>query len=196
MAEQEATQTETVEAQNQQTEVEDQQVAPTQSEAKYTDDDVNKIVQEKLVKAKQKEREAVEEAKKLAKMNADQKQQYELEQAQKAQHDAEARLARYEMRSEARKMLAETGITFTDEDLALVVATDAETTKANVSQLAGIIDRIREGVKTELLKGKTPTATGSSITQVTESDFVRMTLAEKAKLAKDNPDLFKKITGA
>lgn len=196
MAEQEATQTETVETQNQQTKVEDQQVATTQSEAKYTDDDVNKIVQEKLAKAKQKEQEAVEEAKKLAKMNADQKQQYELEQAQKAQHDAEVQLARYEMRSEARKMLAETGITFTDEDLALVVATDAETTKANVSQLTGIIDRIREGVKAELLKGKTPTVTGSSITQATENDFAHMTLAEKVKLSKDNPDLFKEITGA
>ena len=54
-----------------------------ETEKTFTQDEVNKIVQDRLAKEKAKNEKAQEEAKKLAKMNAEQKNQYMVEQLQK-----------------------------------------------------------------------------------------------------------------
>ncbi|WP_131832398.1 capsid assembly scaffolding protein Gp46 family protein, partial [Mycobacteroides abscessus] len=67
---------------------------------------------------KQKEQEkqdAIEEAKKLAKMNKDQQEQYELEKVRKENDELRNKQARYEMRDIARKMLNERDIKANDE---------------------------------------------------------------------------------
>lgn len=46
------------------------------------------------------------------------------------------------MQTVARKMLAESGVTATDDELALVVSNDAETIKTNVEKLTAFADRI------------------------------------------------------
>ena len=94
-------------------------------EKTYTKDEVSEIVQTRLNRALKEQEEKIQAAKdeatKLAKMNAEQKRSYELEQATKRANEAEAKLAAIEMQNTARKMLAESGLTLSDEQLALVV---------------------------------------------------------------------------
>lgn len=168
---------------------------PDKPKAKYTDEDVDNIVKAKLAKEREKTAAKVEEAAKLAKMNADQKKDYEAQQVLKRAEEAESKLARLEMQAEARTMVSDLGVNLTDEDLALVVTTDADSTKTNVSQLTDLIGRIQDQVKTEMLKGTTPKASGKSVTVKTADDFRKMSTSERVAFAQENPEEFKKITG-
>lgn len=168
---------------------------PDKPKAKYTDEDVDNIVKAKLAKEREKTAAKVEEAAKLAKMNADQKKDYEAQQVLKRAEEAESKLAQLEMQAEARTMVSDLGVNLTDEDLALVVTADADSTKANVSQLTDLIGRIQDSVKTEMLKGTTPKASGQSTIVATADDFSKMSTSERVTFARENPEEFKKITG-
>lgn len=168
---------------------------PDKPKAKYTDEDVDNIVKAKLAKEREKTAVKVEEAAKLAKMNADQKKDYEAQQVLKRAEEAESKLARLEMQAEARTMVSDLGVNLTDEDLALVVTTDADSTKTNVSRLTDLIGRIQDQVKTEMLKGTTPKASGQSTTVATADDFSKMSTSERVTFARENPDKFKEYTG-
>lgn len=168
---------------------------PDKPKAKYTDEDVDNIVKAKLAKEREKTAAKVEEAAKLAKMNADQKKDYEAQQVLKRAEEAESKLAQLEMQAEARTMVSDLGVNLTDEDLALVVTTDADSTKTNVSRLTDLIGRIQDQVKTEMLKGTTPKASGQSTTVATADDFSKMSTSERVTFARENPDKFKEYTG-
>lgn len=167
----------------------------TPPEKTFTQEQVNQMVKDRLERERKKTEAKVEEAAKLAKMSADQKKEYEAQQALQRAEEAEAKLARLEMQSEVRKMVSDIGVSLTDEDLALVVTTDADSTKANVGQLTDLISRIQDQVKTAMLKGTTPKASGQSTTVATADDFSKMNTAERVKFAQENPEKFKEITG-
>lgn len=192
----EETNTETVETEEQ-TEVQGEQTEQTESTEKaFTQEQVNAMIKERLAREQKRSEAEKAEVKKLAKMNADQKQQYELEKAQNEAKEAQAQLAKYEMQGQARKMFSDSGIDPTDEDLSLIVTTDAEETQQNANQLIELIARVREDERTKLLKGETPKAGGAKLpTQVSQDEFNRMNMTEKVKLHADNPELFKKLTG-
>ena len=192
----EETNTETVETEEQ-TEVQGEQTEQTESTEKvFTQEQVNAIIKERLAREQKRSEAEKAEVKKLAKMNADQKQQYELEKAQNEAKEAQAQLAKYEMQGQARKMFSDSGIDPTDEDLSLIVTTDAEETQQNANQLIELIARVREDERTKLLKGETPKAGGAKLpTQVSQDEFNRMNMTEKVKLHAENPELFKKLTG-
>lgn len=167
-------------------------------EKTYTKDEVSEIVQTRLNRALKEQEEKIQAAKdeatKLAKMNAEQKRSYELEQATKRANEAEAKLAAIEMQNTARKMLAESGLTLSDEQLALVVTNDAETTKAKVDSLLAFARNVREQTLDEMMTGKTPKDNGGkSIT--TNKSFEEMSMQEIAQLKKDNPEQFKSLMG-
>ncbi|MDK8252496.1 DUF4355 domain-containing protein, partial [Enterococcus faecalis] len=80
------------------------------------------------------EQEAKEnEAKKLAKMNAEQKAEYEAKKQAAYIAELEAKINRSGLEKEASKMLSESGIAASDEILALVVKDDAERTQEAVN---------------------------------------------------------------
>lgn len=133
---------------------------------KYTDDEVDKIVQERLAREKAAHEKAIEEARKeaekLAKMNADQKKQYEIEKQQEenkrllAENEKlKAEAARVELSKTAADILQKADYDATPDVLALVVGDDAETTKAN-------IDAFIKAVETQLKKAEQARATGST----------------------------------
>ncbi|MEN2360138.1 DUF4355 domain-containing protein [Levilactobacillus brevis] len=136
---------------------------PKGDEPKYTDEQVNEIINKKFAKWQTEQAEKVEEAKKLADMNASQKKDYEFEKANKAAAEAKAQVARYEMTATARKMASDADMTLTDEDLDHLVTEDADSTKANMDWLNGLKTRISAGVKAEFLKGNPPKAGGEPL---------------------------------
>ncbi|KRN29228.1 hypothetical protein IV38_GL000108 [Lactobacillus selangorensis] len=161
----------------------------------FTQEELDRIVADSVAREQKKAQEALNESKKLQKMNADQKRDYENEKLKSEVEEAKATLAKYQMTDTARKMLSEKGINATDEDLQLVTTSEAESTQKNVEQMIAFADRIRSDVKKEFMRGTTPRETGSKMTGVTQSDFDSMSYDERTKIQQTNPDLFKKLTG-
>lgn len=164
-------------------------------EKTFTKDEVEQMISDRIKREREKAEADKAEAKRLAKMNADQKKDYEIDKQTKRAEEAEQKLARYEMQGQARKMFEESGVNVNDNDLSLVVTSEAETTQDNVNKLIAFAKRIREDVKNEMLTGKTPKTNGNIAKNITQSQFDLMSSKQKAELYQENPDLFKKLTG-
>lgn len=164
-------------------------------EKTFTKDEVEQMISDRIKREREKAEADKAEAKRLAKMNADQKKDYEIDKQTKRAEEAEQKLARYEMQGQARKMFEESGVNVNDDDLSLVVTSEAETTQDNVNKLIAFAKRIREDVKNEMLTGKTPKTNGNVAKNITQSQFDLMSSKQKAELYQGNPDLFKKLTG-
>lgn len=174
-----------------------QEEQSSQSEKTFTQSEVNAIVQKRLDRAlKDKDSEiesAKSEATKLAKMNKDQKKDYELQQAQQQAEDARAQLARYQLRDAARKQLVDGGYTPTDADIDLIVTDKAESTQANAQALLDMVERIKSSVRNDLLKGTTPKAGGPQVKTPSESQFDKMSYSDRLQLKNDNPELYEQL---
>jgi hypothetical protein len=130
--------------------------AEPKAQAKYTDDDVNRIVKQKHAEWNKNQQKAVDEAKKLAEMNAQQKAEYERDQLKKELDDLKRKDALAEMTKTARKMLTEKNINVSDELLAMMVTPDAGETKKAIDGFAKLFnDHVESAVK-ERLKGEPP----------------------------------------
>lgn len=162
----------------------------------FTQDEVNKIVSQRLERQKEQLKAKEDEAKKLSRMNAEQKANYELEKANKRAEEAAAKLARYEMRDSAKQMLADGGFNNADNSLLDLVVTDtAESTQANVNVLLTAIEAIREDERNKLLAGKTPKVGGKEIKPVSAQELIKMSTAERVKFQRENPAEYARILG-
>lgn len=162
----------------------------------FTQDEVNKIISQRLERQKEQLKAKEDEAKKLSRMNAEQKANYELEKANKRAEEAAAKLARYEMRDSAKQMLADGGFNNADNGLLDLVVTDtAESTQANVNVLLTAIEAIREDERNKLLAGKTPRVSGKKVKPLTPNDLIKLKPADRIKFQRENPDEYVKILG-
>lgn len=170
------------------TETPDEKETP---ELKYSDEDVDKIVQKKLAKAKKDKEAAVEEATKLAKMNEDQKAEYDREQLEKELAELRRKDAFYNLSKEASKMLAEHDITANDELLQVVVKDDAEGTKQAVESFVNLFNaKVKEGVK-QALAGNSPKYPNTGKTLTKQQILNEKDATKRVKLIQQNPQLFK-----
>lgn len=114
----------------------------------FSRDDVAKMIAAETKKARaswEQEAEAKkEEAKKLAKMNAEEKLQHELEQKEAEIAELKRGQTLNEMKSEASKMLSTASLPHDDELLSLIVSDDAEATKKAVSVLTNFASLIKK----------------------------------------------------
>lgn len=160
-----------------------EQTEPAQEESHpktYTDEDVNKIIASKYAKWAADHEKAItaakEEGAKLAKMNADQKKEYELEKAQQKTAELEKQIAdlqaqqeRAELGKSAAKILHDDyGIIATEEHLQFVVGKTAEETQANIKTFAAILQAERKAGETALATGTTPKSTGGAQPELSE----------------------------
>lgn len=139
------------------------------SQLKYSDDDLDKILNQKFAKWQQQQQKAVDEAKKLGEMNATQKAEYQRDQLQKELDALKKKDALAEMMKTSRKILSEGGISVSDELLSVMVTTDAEETQAAIG---GFAIAFKEAVEAEVkarLKGEPPRrGTGNAPTMTKE----------------------------
>lgn len=139
------------------------------AEAKYTDADVNKILDRKFAEWQKKQQKAVDEAQKLATMSATQKAEYERDQLKKELDDLRRASARSEMSKTARKMLSDKGINVSDDLLSMMIADDAEHTKNAVDGFSKMFAEALEAAVKERLKGEPPRrGSGGSATMTKE----------------------------
>lgn len=163
----------------------------------FTQEEVDKMVQKRMARYDREHQKEVESAKteaaKLAKMNKDQKKDYELQQAQQKAQDAEAQLARYQLRDTVRNQLVDGGFTPEESDIDLVVTADAETTKQNGDALLAMVERIRNDERQKTLSGTTPKVSGTQVKAPNAQEFMKYSYDQRIKLKHDNPTLYSQL---
>ena len=125
-----------------------------EGEKTFTQEDVDQIIKDRVAREKKSKEDAVKEAEKLAKMNKDQKSEYEREQMQKELDLYKAKEARNEMKKHAGDVFKQNEITPNDELLELVTADTADQTQANVQAFNDVLNNmVKEQVQAKLYQG-------------------------------------------
>lgn len=117
---------------------------------------------EKQLKAEQ------EEAEKKAKMSAEDKVKYELDQYRKRVEELEAAQTQARLQKEAAKLLKEKDIDADDDILEFLVGTDEEDTGKRVDAFVAVIEAVVEKREKARATGKTPKATNTKHEEVSE----------------------------
>lgn len=161
------------------------------AELKYSDADVDEIINRKFAKWQEEQEKKIAEAEKLAKMDADEKEKYERERLEKELALYKQREQRYGLAREASKILAENDIVADDRLLDVVVKDTADETYSAVNAFIALVnEHIEKGVKLAL-SGKSPKANIPSKAMSKESIMAVKDNAERQQLIKDNIELFK-----
>lgn len=172
----------------------------TETVKTYTQEELDAAIQREtdrrvtqaLQKQEKKNAEKVREAEKLARMNEQEKFQYELEQREKAIIEKERALSLAENKNEAGKILAEKGLSLSLVDF--VVAEDAETMKTNIKILE---QAFKQSVKEEVEKRLTSSSPKRNLPldeAMTKESFNKLPLSKQQELFMNNPDLYKTLT--
>lgn len=123
-------------------------------EKKYTDAEVDEIISKKYAKWQAKQEKEQNEAKKLAKMNADEKKDYQLKQREQELATREAEITRKELTAEAKTMLSERDLPV--ELVNVVNLTDADSVSESINAIQKSWEAaVQKGVS-ERLKGGAP----------------------------------------
>lgn len=157
---------------------------------KYTDADVDEIVSKRLAKWEKQQAAKVEEAAKLAEMNAQQKAEYERDKVQKELDEYKRRDTVNAMVAESRRQLSEQGIAVSDDILARLVGETAEETKASVDAFSTAFTAAVEDAVKRQLAGKAPAAGVATKTMTKEEILaIKDPIARQAAI-RDNIGLF------
>lgn len=154
--------------------------------------EVDRRVTQAMEKANRKADARVKEAEKLAKMNEQQRYEYELESREKAIAEKEKQLALAENKATAASILADKGISAKLVDF--VVAEDADTMAINIKLLD---QEFKASVKAEVEKRLATTTPKKNLppdTAITKESFSKMKLTEQARLFQTNPELYRQLT--
>jgi len=128
-------------------------------------------------------------------MTAEEKLKLELEKAAESQAQYKRELAKLR----ATEIFVTAGLTEDDYKtlLDIVVSEDEEETKTRAKSMIDVIasqkKAVEKAVKAELLKGTPKPEPGDPSKGVTLEDFRKMSLMEKQRFARENPELYQSI---
>lgn len=174
--------------------------ATEQEKTTYTKEEVDALLQseadkrvsEAMKKAQKKQAEAVKEAEKLAKMDADERFKFELEQREKAIAEKENLLALAENKNACSNILSDKGLPIQLVDF--VVDVDADTMQEKIKTLDKYF---KLAVKSEVEKRLTSTTPKKNLPldgAITKESFKKMSIAQQSELYTTNPDLYTQLT--
>ena len=161
-----------------------------EKEAKYTDADIDRIINKKFAEWQKQQDKKVSEAERLSKMSAEEKANERIKQLEERLAAADKEKAVAAMAKQARAMLQDKNIVVGDELLANLIADDAETTKASVENFISLFNSAVDKAVKEALKGESPKA-GSAPSGMTKEQILAIpNRAERQRLMKEHKDLF------
>ena len=159
-------------------------------EKKYSDEDLNAILDKRFARWKADQEKEKKEAEHLAEMNAQERAEAERDKVQKELDELKAKNAIAEMTNEARKMCAEHDINVGEDLLSVLVNQDADKTKKAVDSFVKMFEQEVEKAVKERLKGNGPKR-GSSNKGVTRESIMNITdPMERQRMIAENMDLF------
>ena len=160
------------------------------SEKKYSDEDLNAILDKRFARWKADQEKEKAEAKRLAEMNAQERAEAERDKVQKELDELKAKNAIAEMTNEARKMCAEHDINVGEDLLSVLVNQDADKTKKAVDSFVKMFEQEVEKAVKEKLKGNGPKRGGSNKGVTRESILNITDPMERQRMIAENMDLF------
>lgn len=167
----------------------DSELGAPKAERKYTDEDVNKILDKKFAEWQKKQEKKVSEAERLGKMSEAEKANERIRQLEERLAAADKEKAVAAMTKQARAILADKDIHVDDALLANLIADDAETTKASVESFVSLFKNAVDKAVKEALKGETPKTGGSS--GLTADQIMKIpNRAERQQKIRENMHLF------
>ena len=157
---------------------------------KYTDADVNALLNKKFAEWQQKKERETSEAERLAKLTAEERANERLATLEKELNQYKAAKAREDMASQARSILRDKNVHVADGLISNLIAADAETTKANCEAFIALYAAaVENGVKEKLAGTGTPKKGGTS--GYTKEQILAITdRAERQRLMQENIKLF------
>lgn len=169
----------------------------TNPEVKYTDADVDAIINKKFASWQEKQDKAiadavakVEEANRLAQMNDKEKADHERKAMEEELSMLKAEKARNTMMKEARQMFKADGLTIPDEIISVLVADTAESTSGAVKAFSGLFQKaVDEAVKAKLA-GNEPKK-GSTSAMSKDEILAIKDRSQRLKAIEENFELFK-----
>ena len=161
-------------------------------EKKYTDEDVNRIIDRKFAEWEKKQNKEKSEADRLANMNAQQKEQYENEQLKKQGEELLRKDALRKIAAVARGMLGEKNISVSDDLIEMLISDDAEKTKSSVDSFINAFQAAVEKAVKDALKGNPPKKTSEPASITKEQIMKVKDPLERQKLIAEHMDLFQK----
>lgn len=137
----------------------EKQTEKKEPELKYSDKDVDEIIDKKFAKWQKQQEEKInelKEAQKLEKMNEDEKADYKIKKLQKELEGYKKRENQSAMAKVAQSMLVEEGFNISDDLVSNLITDEAESTKDNVKDFTKLLKEAVEKEVNERLKGKSP----------------------------------------
>lgn len=167
-------------------------VAQTTNEpqAKYTDADVDAIINKKFASWQEKQDKAIAEAVRLAQMNDKEKADHERKQMEDELASLKAEKAHHTMMSQARQMLKADGLTIPDEIVSVLVTDTAEGTSDAVKAFSGMFQKAVENAVREKLAGSEPKK-GTASAMSKEDILAIKDTHKRLKAIEENMELFK-----
>lgn len=153
-----------------------------------SDSDLARIV-DALAKRQQ---QAQSEAEKLAKMSAQERAEHERDELQKELDKYKRQQAVADMEKTARRLLKADGIVIGDDLVGILIAEDAERTKARVEAFSRDFKAaVQEGVK-DALRGKAPASGAGGGSKLSREEIMKVSnRSERQRLISENLDLFR-----
>lgn len=189
--------------------VEPEKQGSAQPEKTFSQAEVDEMVQERVARERKKinsslradieqdVRSQIEneqsEAKKLKKMNEDQRQKYNLDKKDQEIAELKAKLNRSEMEHVATDLLSKKGIAADSETLNFVVAEDAETTQANIDRFADLINKKAQANRREDFNVPEPKSGNNGRKAVDIKEFNKMGYHERLELKQKQPTLYQQL---
>lgn len=175
----------------------EQENTTVQAEAKYTDADVDAIINKKFASWQEKQDKAiadavakVEEANRLAQMNDKEKAEHERKAIEEELSMLKAEKARNTMIKEARQMLKADGLTIPDEIINVLVADTADATSGAVKAFSGLFQKaVDDAVKAKLAGNEPRKGSGSGMSK--EEILAIKDTHKRLKAIEENMQLFK-----
>ena len=160
------------------------------NEKKYSDEDLNAILDKKFKKWQQQKQKEIDEAAKLANMNAQEKAEHERDQLKAELDELKRANTRAEMESTARGILQESGVNIPDNLIKMIITDEADSTSKNVKDFIKSFNSAVTAAVKEKLGGKAPQAGKSSKTMTREEILNERNDRKRQTLIREHPELF------
>lgn len=161
-----------------------------ENEKKYTDEDLDALIEKKFSKWKKAEEKRVSEATKLAEMNAQQRAEYERDQYKQEIEQLRAESERRKMETTALEMLNEQGVNVSQKLVSTLVSENAESTKESVGAFIEAFNEAVEIAVNNKIKSAPPKKFGGGGALTKEEIFKIENKSERQKAIAENIHLF------
>lgn len=105
-----------------------------------------------------------------------------------------SQIARRQTLDDTDQVLRENGLVVPSNVLNFLVSDDADNTYSNVKAFIDYTESVKDSVREEFKKGRTPRVSGTTTKAVSQQDFDGMTQKERVALFHADPELFRKLT--